>query len=379
MAKETVIHSHFSALDAANARAKNEPLFAISKDEAAEHDALKVLGLFGIGIDGVSLRAMHAAMDANVLTPTVQPGNIGVPAQFLQNWLPGLVRVITQARKIDELVGISTAGNWEDEEVIQGILEPTGLAQPYGDYTNVPLSSFNMSYERRGVVRFEQGIRVGKLEEARMGRVNVNAATEKRGAAAVSLDIIRNRIGFYGFNGGVGPRVFGFLNDPGLPAYTTVPNGAGGSPTWASKTFLEITADIRAAMAALQSQSGDLIDPTTTPLVLAVATAASQFLAVTSEFGNSVRSWLTDTYNVRIVTAPELNGANGGANVFYLYPETVQDGSTDGGKVFHQIVPTRFQTLGVEQQAKAYIEDYTNATAGVMVARPWAIIRRSGI
>jgi hypothetical protein len=368
--KETIIHHHMSALMASTAGP-----FVLSVDEVSEYKALAALG---IGLDDRSLQTMYAAMDANVLTPTVMAGNLGVPAQFLQNWLPGLVRTITQSRKIDMLVGISTAGNWEDEEVIQGVLEPTGLAVPYGDYTNVPLSSFNLSYERRGVVRFEQGIRVGKLEEARMGRVNVNAATEKRGAAAVSLDILRNRVGFYGYNGGVN-RVFGFLNDPGLPAYTTVPAGAGGGTTWASKTFLEITADIRSAMATLQSQSGDLIDPTTTQLVLAVATNASQFLAVTSEFGNSVRAWLTETYNVRIVTAPELNGANGGANVFYLYPETVQDGSTDGGKVFDQIVPTRFQTLGVEQQAKAYIEDYTNATAGVMVKRPWAIVRRTGI
>lgn len=368
--KPSIIHHHMSALMASTAGP-----FQLSPDEVSEYKALAALG---IGLDDRSLAGMYAAMDANVLTPTVMTPGIGVPAQFLQNWLPGLVRTITQARKIDMLVGITTAGNWEDEEIVQGILEPTGLAVPYGDYTNVPLSSFNLSWERRGVVRFEQGIRVGKLEEARMGRVQVNAAEEKRGAAAVSLDILRNRVGFYGYNGGVN-RVFGFLNDPGLPAYTTVPNGAGGSPTWASKTFLEITADIRVAMAALQSQSGDLIDPTTTPLVLAVATNASQFLAVTSEFGNSVRAWLEETYNVRIVTAPELNGANGGANVFYLYPETVQDGSTDGGKVFDQIVPSRFQTLGVEQQAKAYIEDYTNATAGVMVKRPWAIVRRTGI
>lgn len=368
--KETIIHHHMSALMASTAGP-----FVLSADEVSEYKALAALG---IGLDDRSLQGMFAAMDANVLTPTVMPGNLGVPAQFLQNWLPGLVRTITQARKIDMLVGISTAGNWEDEEVIQGVLEPTGLAVLYGDYTNVPLSSFNLSYERRSVVRFEQGIRVGALEEARMGRVNVNAATEKRGAAAVSLDILRNRVGFYGYNGGVG-RTYGFLNDPGLPAYVTVAAGTGGT-TWATKTFLEITADIRAAMGVLQNQSGDTIDPTDTALVLAVATIASQFLAVTSEFGNSVKAWLAETYpKLRIVTAPELNGANGGANVFYLYPETVQDGSTDGGKVFDQIVPTRFQTLGVEQQAKAYIEAFTNATAGVMVKRPWAIVRRSGI
>lgn len=364
--KETIVHHHISALMASTAGP-----FVLSEDEVSEY---KDLALLGIGIDDRSLRRMAAAMDANVLQPTITPGNLGAPVQFLQNWLPGLVRTITQARKIDQLVGISTAGSWEDEEVVQGVLEPTGLAVLYGDYTNVPLSSFNMSYERRGVVRFEQGIRVGVLESARMSRANVDLATEKRGSAALSLDILRNRVGFYGYNGGTS-RVFGFLNDPGLPAYVAVTGGV-----WSGKTFLQITADIREAMGALQNQSGDTIDPTETPLVLAVATVASQFLAVTSDFGNSVKTWLSDTYpKLRVVTAPELNGANGGANVFYLYPETVQDGSTDGGKVFDQIVPARFQTLGVEQKAKAYIEDYTNATAGVMVKRPWAIVRRTGI
>lgn len=368
--RETIVHSHTSALRAATAGP-----FILSQDEVSEYKALAAIG---IGLDDRTLRKMHAAMDANVLTPTTVAPTIGVPVQFLQNWLPGLVRVLTQARKIDELVGITTAGAWEDEEIIAGAMEPTGNPVLYGDYTNIPLASFNLAYERRGVVRFEQGIRVGALEEARMSRVNVNSATEKRGAAAVALDVLRNRVGFYGYNGGV-QRVFGFLNDPQLPAYGTVPAGAGGGTTWASKTYLEITADIRAAMAALQSQSGDNIDPSTTPLVLAVATNAAQFLSITSDFGISVKSWLSEFANLRIVTAPELNGANGGANVFYLYPETVQDGSTDGGKVFDQIVPSRFQTLGVETQAKAYIEDYTNATAGVIVKRPWAIVRRSGI
>ena len=93
-----------------------------------------------------------------------------------------------------------------------------------------------------------------------------------------------------------------------------------------------------------------------------------------------MREWLRDTYPaVRVVSAPELNGANGGENVFYLYADNVTDSSTDDGRTFVQIVPTRFMSLGVEQQAKAYVEDYTNATAGVMVKRPYAVVRRSGI
>lgn len=367
----TVIRNRMSAL-----RASTAGPFVLSADEVSEYRALAALG---IGLDDRSVREMRAALDANVLQPTTMAGTIPTPVQFLQNWLPGLVRVVTRALKIDELVGISIGGAWSDEEVIQGILEPTGLAVPYGDYTNVPLSSWNMSYERRTIVRFESGMRVGRLEEDRSGRIKVNSATEKRNASAVSLEINRNRVGFYGYNSGAG-RTFGFLNDPGLPAYVTVPNGAGGSPLWANKTFLEIIADIRTAMAVLQTNSGDTIDPATVSTVLAVNTSNNQFLAVTNDFGISVADWLRKTYpKLRTVTAPELNGANGGANVFYLYAESVDDGSTDGGAVFDQIVPTKFQTLGVEQQAKAYVEDYTNATGGVMAKRPWAIVRRSGI
>lgn len=370
--KETKITSRLSAL-----RASTVGSFALAAEDVADYRALA--GTLGIGLDDNSIRNMRAALDADVLQPLNGTASITTPIQFLQNWLPGLVHIVTRALKIDELVGISIGGAWEDEEVIQGILEPTGLAVPYGDYTNVPLASWNLNFERRGIVRFEQGIRVGRLEEARASRVNVSSATEKRAAAARALEINRNRVGFYGYNGGAG-RTFGFLNDPGLPAYVTVPNGAGGSPLWSSKSFAEITADIRSAAGSLQNNSGDTLDPITTPTVLAVATVASQFLAVTTDFGQSVRDWMSKTYpKMRVVTAPELNGANGGANVFYLYAETVNDGSTDGGAVFDQIVPTKFQTLGVEQQAKAYVEDYTNATGGVMVKRPWATVRRSGI
>jgi hypothetical protein len=42
-------------------------------------------------------------------------------------------------------------------------------------------------------------------------------------------------------------------------------------------------------------------------------------------------------------------------------------------------VLTKFQVLGVEQKAKGYLEDYTNATAGIMCKRPYAVIRRSGL
>lgn len=253
-------------------------------------------------------------------------------------------------------------------------MELTGTSVPYGDLTNVPLSSWNANYERRTLVRFEEGMFVGKLEDARAARANINSGDRKRAAAALALEIQRNRVGFYGYNSGAN-RTYGFLNDPTLPAYTNFPTGG-----WATATFLQITADLRGMFSALRTQSGDTIDPKTTLTTLVVSTNRVDYLSTVSDLGVSVLRWLAENYpNCRIESAPELNSANGGANVVYLYAETVPgDGSDDDGRVFVQVVPEKFRVLGVEQKAKGYEEDFTNATAGVMLKRPYAVVRRSG-
>lgn len=327
---------------------------------------LSEMAAFGFGMD---------AIQAPVTTP-----NINVPVQFLQHFMPGFTHVVTAVRKIDELIGIATVGQWHDEEVVQGVLEELGGAAIYGDHTNVPLANYNANWQRRTIVRFEQGLMVNRLEEARASAARLSAADSKRGASTLALEISRNRVGFYGLNSGAN-RTYGYLNDPGLPAYVNVPNGAGGSSTWASKTFLEIIADIRNAASSLRTQSGGVIDPEKDSLTMAIALAAVDALSVTNVQGTqSVRQWIRENYTgARIVPVPELSGANGGANVFYLHAESIADGSTDGGAVWLQPVPAKLFTVGVAKTEKGYTEDYANATAGAMCRRPWAVVRRSGI
>lgn len=336
----------------------------------------QALPKIGIDFDRKSINKMMDAMDA--IQPTVTTASVGTPVQFLQNWLPGFVFVITAARKIDELIGIMITGAWEDEEIVQGILERTGKAIPYGDYTNVPLSSWNTNFNYRTVVRFEEGIKVGNLEAARAARLRVDDSGMKREAAALALEIVRNDVGFNGFNSGDN-NTYGFLNDPGLPAYNLLPNGVSGFPQWSKKTFLEIAKDIRTAVVQLRTQSQDTIDPESVDLTLAVATASVDWLTTTSDFGISVREWMVKAYpRMRVVSAPQLNAANASDNVFYLYADKIQDMSTDGGHTFIQPVPMKFMVLGVQQLAKAYEEDFSNATSGVMVKRPYAVTRFYG-
>lgn len=380
--QKSKVHSHRSG------RAFAAGGITISTDDVKRYAQLSGIG---ISLGAGAIRSMMSGLEVNVMDGNdtgiapaplngVTTPSIAAQIQFLQAWLPGFVRAITAARKIDEVVGMTTVGSFEDEEVIQGILEPLGVAVPYGDHTNIPLSSWNLNWERRTIIRFEQGMEVGYLEELRAARVRVSTAAEKRAAAAMGLEIQRNRVGFYGFNSGAG-RTYGLLNDPALPAYVNVPNGAGGSPLWSLKTFNEITADIRNAISALRVASKDTIDPKTTKMTMVVGADAVDFLSIMNELGSqSVQQWLDATYpNIRVVSAPEFDDANGGVGVMYLFAEQVDDGASDDSKTFAQLVPAKFLTLGVDKRAKTYVEDYANATAGVLLKRPYAVVRRSGI
>lgn len=348
---------------------------------AADHvDQFRDLARIGIALDDSTVRRMRAAFAGDAFTDSSIANSVSSPVQFLQTWLPGFVYSMTQPRTIDRLIGMTTVGAPEDEEIVQPTLEHAGNAQLYGDHTNYPLAGVGNGYERRTVVRFELGLRVNWLEDKRAGRASIDVASEKRVGVGIGLDIARNRIGFYGFNNGAN-RTYGFLNDPGLPAYVTVAAGAGGV-TWALKTYDEVIRDITTALGALQTSSRGLVNIKTDPITLAVSLAAVNELdSKLNALGTrSVAGWLKETYpSVRVEASVDLDGANAGANVFYVYAERVADSGTDSGLVFQQFVPTKFQTIGTETDAKGYGEDSINATAGVMVTRPYAVRRYTGI
>lgn len=358
------------------------PLKATAADAAYVYENLDKLG---VGFDARDIDAMfhayqsgnvdmlNAGMDADLIAPLTTP-SISTPIQFLQEWLPGFVFIITQARKIDDLVGITTQGRWEDEEVVQGTLERTGASKVYGDLTNIPLSGWNTNFERRTVIRFEEGMTVGRLEERRAAAMRLSSAESKRSAAAEALEITRNFTGFNGYNDGAN-RTFGILNDPDLPSYISSVGGV-----WSGLAFLAIVANIRLLYATLRTQSGGRIDPGNDPVTMGIALSVYDQLSVTSDFGNSVLQWLNATYpNTRIIPVPEFDNGNGSAEVLYLYAEGVSDESTDDRRTWVQVVPSKFQSLGVEQRAKGYVEDYSNATAGVFLKRPYAVVRMTGI
>lgn len=377
--KVSTVHKRLSP---AAARKLNEVLRGVAMDSM---EGINALSRVGVVYSDFALQTYRQAygMDAAITVPglSVNPGQANAPyMQFLQTWLPGQVHVVTQARKADQLFGVTTVGAWEDEEIIQEILEMVGVAQPYSDLGSVPLSSWNLTYEKRGVARFEEGFSVGELEGLRSGRIGVNASQAKRDAAALALEIARNRVAFFGYVNADSYPIYGALNDPNLPNYATLPSGK----TWDQANRAEIIGDLMFAFAQLRKNSKEVIDPTTAKLHLVIASDKVDYLNTPSgtgaEMGETAKDWLTRNYpNVMVESAVEFNDANGGADIFYLYAESVSEAGTDGGGVIEQLVPVRIRALGVDTSCKQVTEDFTNATSGVLVKRPFAVFRGTGI
>lgn len=333
----------------------------------------KTLDLLGIHYSTRALDEFKAyAMDA---LPKLQTTASNMtPVQFLQYWFPDMVKVVTQSLDADSILGRDFAGSWEDEELVQPVIEYAGQARPYGDKTNLNLADFNINYEARTIVRMEQDLEVGKLEAARAAKQRVDALGSKRYAASLSLAITANDIAFNGYNAAIN-KTYGLLNDPNMPAYVSLPNGAAGTSTWATKTFNEIVADIKTMMAGLRSRSGNNFKPESDAAVLAVATDSIDALDTVNPLGTtSVREWIAKTYpRLRVASAPQLNNANSGDDVAYLFAEELA-----GQKVIGQYMQDALRLVGVEQKAKGVLESYSNATAGVFLKVPVALVRYTG-
>jgi hypothetical protein len=326
--------------------------------------------------------AISIALDAGITQPVTTPSN-GTPVQFLQEFLPGVVNILTVVRKADQVAPVVTAGEWHFEEIVLKTMEHTSNAQLYSDHGGVPLVSFNETYERRQVVRFELGVQQTQLADARSAATGTAPQNEKRVALAEGFEILRNDIAFNGFNVGTG-KTYGILNDPNLPAYVTVATGAGGNTTFASKTTVEIINDLSTALRALEIQAGGNIDPTSNALSLEIPLAFNHFLTRSDgSFTNGMTAmeWLSKNYpTLQVVTVPQFNLANAGENVFYLKAVSVDNSGTDGGQSMIQVVPAKMRAMGTVQNEKGgTTEGYTAAYAGIFTKRPYAVVRFTDI
>lgn len=357
--------------------------FAMDAKAAAHPGITNTLSKFGISWDSVGmLRAMKEVNSEIELenkarygfdaAPTLlSTATISTPQQFLQAIMPDVVEYITQARVADELFGRTIFGEWRDNSIIVPGIELTGIARMYGDKTNLNLASWNPFFEERHIVRFEQDLEVDRLEEERAAAMRFNSIAIKRDAVSISLAVALNYVAFYGFNNGRN-QTYGLFNDPALLPYRTVPGG---------QTLMEMDYDEQSQffiglISQLRSQTGTNIDPRNAEMTLAIAANAYDALWRQNTQGNrTVFQFLAENFpNLRIIPVPEMNDANGGVGVAYLWAERI--GNT---KTMNQVIQTVIRFIGMERKAKGIRESYSNATAGMIVKLPIAVVRVTGV
>ena len=348
--------------------------YSMNKDTTFE-----TLRKFGISFDELAFEGVKnlykEATGQDAAPDMITTASIPTPIQFLQWINPKVVTMLTTKRDIDELVGYTKAGDWSDEEIVQGIIELLGSAKPYGDKANPNFASYNVNYEKRTIVRFEDSLEVGILSAERASKARLNEHDIKKQAVTRILEIVRNEIGFNGYANGDN-KTYGLLNDPNLPAYTSVANNAAGTSTnWANKSMKEICKDIVTALSALRTKSGNNFDPQNDKADIWISAAVVDYLSAQNEFGVTAREWLGKNYpKLTIKSSAWLNEVNGGANVFYIVPEEL-----DGDKVIEQYGQDKMRFIGLWNKGKSVEEFYSNATAGVFVRIPAGVVRYTGI
>lgn len=345
----------------------SDPAFKVGTQDL---DQLQKLG-FGVA----------GTMDAQP-TALQTTASITSPVQFLQTFLPGVVRILQAPLKLDDTIGYTQAGYWEDSEIIQRIMEWTGFVREYGDYQAKPNTSWNMNFAKQSVVRFEIGVETARLQSERAARGMVSDIDEKTGAAALIMQQILNNVGYNGYNSG-NNLTYGFLNNPNLPAYNTVPAGVGGL-LWSQKTWLEKQTDIITWANGLMSQTqgrANVFGSSGLPSTLTVPVGLMQHFASTTTFGTqSLLQWFQEQFpNARIVSSPNMDTASAGSNGVYWFVDALPDSGTDDGSTFRQVIPARMMALGTQQMVDGYKTGYSCAHAGTFALRPFAVYRANGM
>lgn len=321
-----------------------------------EHPEFKMSDLEALGIS-----VAEDAAPAPQTTPSV-----ATPVQFAQFWLTNPIKILTRARSLDKVVGRTIVGTWETEQIVATIMERVGQPALYGDFTKAPLANWNVNFETRDNVRFEMGVQVGKLEEARASQMRLNSYALKREAMAEAFDIILNNVGWFGYNGG-GKKVYGLLNDTNNTA-----TDSSTVKTWVGQSFDTIVTEILAVVKDRVEALAGNYDPEVDSATLVLPVTQYTYLATVNSLGVSVRDWLTKSFpKIRIVACAELSEASTTNKPMALFfvDKLVGDG------VVQQMVTSTMRLVGAQPMAKGNYEVYSCSTAGTLLRYPLAFKR----
>ncbi len=287
----------------------------------------------------------------------ISTANTTVPVELTAYIDPRVVEILTAVRNARAIFPEVQKGDWTTSYDKWAVEEFTGNTQPYTDYANGVTSGVNYDWLSREQYVYQTTITYGDKELDVSARAKIDLASRKQTAAARTLDIASNKFALLGV---AGKAIYGILNDPNLPASTSV------STAWASVTAEGIFNDINNHLfSPLSTNSGGHITYDT-PLKLCVSPAINSFLGKTNAYGKTVMEMLKAVFsNLEVVIVPELASMSSGDTAFLIAPEL------DG-------MPSAELPFGVKMRAGRLVpglshwsQKYVASTYGGIVYRPF--------
>jgi hypothetical protein len=240
------------------------------------------------------------------------------------------------------------------------------------------VSDYAHDFPRVDVYGTEESIKVKSLGDSygysikEIRRSQMSGAKLETRRAAAARKAIDNLIDTIAWNGLASHNIQGFINYPGIQEYT-VPNGAGGAKTWASKTADEVVADIKGALTQVMEVTNGLEVPDTLILPISQYNHLA-FTAYGDDKSQTIMKYVMDNFPQlsKIDWVNELNAAGaGGLDRGMLYTRDADHVTLEIPQMFEQFQP---QQKGMEYEIPCHAE-----IAGVINYYPLATIFMDGI
>lgn len=284
--------------------------------------------------------------------------NLGVPIELTAYMDPEVIPILTAARNAREIFKDKKIGDWTTPYFRFPVEEITGSTQPYSDDANGVTTDVNYNWPAREQYVFQTTQRYGDREQAVSSKAKIDLASRKQQAAARIIEIDANKFRLLGVDG---KAIYGLLNDPNLPAATTVSSWTNAAPDVIYKSILTNL------FAPLATRSGSLIDNSSN-LILAVSPAMNTALGTTSTYGKTTMDMLNGYFpNLKVVSLPELSSLTAGDTIYMIATDVL--GADTAVYPFGLL----YEAGRVVPRMSSFEQKFKASTYGCMVYYPFAI------
>ena len=347
------------------------------------NDAPALARDWGIHLGGVSRYFSELAHDAALpANAAVTMPNSGIPALFTTYTDPVVIRALVTPTRSEAIYGSARKGDWTTDTAQFPVVELSGYAAAYDDYSPAGTVDSNANWVQRQSFYYQTWTRWGEREVERMGAAKIDWVNQKNLASASVLNRNQNQINLFGI---AGLELYGALNDPNLPAaITPTPKFAASGTAAAGNTWVDTTdpvqvyADILKAFGVLSAQMGGNLT-LESPLTLVIPTERQQCLLYTNQFQVALGDLLKKNLpNLTIQTLPEagvtLGGGQASTTLMQLFVSEVE-----GQQAVTTAFTEKLRAHAVERYSSSFRQKKSQGTWGTIWFYPQACVTMAGI